>query len=202
MPRNPNKTRCQHPGCRAWAVRAPSADGRAPSSDGRNPSPDGRAPSSDGRNPSPDGRNPSPDGPTPPLCAAHRGRRGGAPPGNQNARTHGFYASTLNPDELADLAVIGQLAGDTTLDAEIVITRIALRRLLHMFQTGTTPGPDPQPLTPQDYANVIGLAFRGCGTLSRLLRARRDLGGEQLDAFQAFMDKALDLLSEELGRQL
>ena len=106
MPKNPNKARCQHPGCRAWAVRDSS----------------------------------------PPLCAAHGGRKGGAPPGNQNALTHGFYASTLTPYELADLDVIGQLAGDTTLDAEVVITRIALRRLLHMFQTGTTPGPEPQPL--------------------------------------------------------
>jgi hypothetical protein len=162
MPKNPNKARCQQPGCRAWAVRDSS----------------------------------------PPLCAAHGGRKGGAPPGNQNALTHGFYASTLNPDELADLDVIGQLAGDTTLDAEVVITRIALRRLLHMFQTGITPGPNPQPLTAQDYTNVIGLAFRGCGTLSRLLRARKDLGGEQSDAFHAFIDEALDLLSEEWNCQL
>jgi hypothetical protein len=71
-----------------------------------------------------------------------------------------------------------------------------------MFQTGTTPGPEPQPLAAQDYTNIIGLAFRGCGTLSRLLRARGDLGGEQLDAFPGFIDEALDLLSEELGRQL
>ena len=44
MPRNPNKARCQHPGCRAWAVRnpAPSLDG--PSPDGPDPSPDGRDP--------------------------------------------------------------------------------------------------------------------------------------------------------------
>ena len=162
MPRNPNKAHCQHPDCRAWAIRDSN----------------------------------------PPLCAAHSDRKGGAPPGNQNARTHGFYASILSPTELADLAAIGQLAGDTTLDAEIIITRIALRRLLHMFQTGTTPGPDPQPLTAQDYASVISLAFRGCGTLSRLLRARRDLGGERLDAFHALMDETLDLVSEQLGRQL
>ena len=162
MPRNPNKAHCQHPDCRAWAVR----DSR------------------------------------PPLCAAHGDRRGGAPLGNQNARTHGFYASTLNPEELADLDDAGELAGDATLDAEIVIARIALRRLLHMFQTGTTPGRDPQPLTAQDYACVIGLAFRGCGTLSRLLRARRDLGGEQLDAFHIFIDEILDFLSEEWGGQL
>ena len=171
MPRNPNKARCTHPGCRAWAVRNSN----------------------------------------PPLCAAHGGRAaspeprrrgGGAPLGNQNARTHGFYASTLDPQERADLDDAGDLAGATSLDAEIIIARIALRRLLHIFHSGTTPGPDPQPLTAQDYVNVIGLAFRGCGTLSRLLRARKDLGGEGLDALQAVIDEVLDDLSEEWGRQL
>ena len=162
MPRNPNKAPCQHPDCRAWAVRDAA----------------------------------------PPLCAAHGGRRGGAPLGNQNARTHGFYASILNSQELADLDAADKLAGGTTIDAEIIITRIALRRLLHMFYTGTTPGPDPQPFTTQDYANVIGLAFRGCGTLSRLFRIRKELGGERMDEFEDFMDGVLDNLSERWGRQL
>jgi len=194
MPRNPNKARCTHPGCRAWAVRGSS--------------PDGRNPSPDGRNPSPDGRNPSLDGPAQPLCAAHGGQstcpepRRGAPLGNQNARTHGFYASTLDPQEHADLDDAGDLAGATTLDAEIIIARVALRRLLHMFHTGTTPGPNPQPLTAQDYVNLIGLAFRGCGTLSRLLRARKAIGGDQPDRLHILFGHILDDLSEELGRPL
>ena len=38
--------------------------------------------------------------------------------------------------------------------------------------------------------------------LSPLLRARRDLGGEQLDAFNTFLDKILDDLSGHWGIQL
>ena len=190
MPRNPNKTRCTHPGCRAWAVRDPSLDGPdqplCAAHGGRSASPES------GRRASPEsGQEPCPEP-----------KRGGAPLGNQNARTHGFYVSTLDPQERADLDRASDLAGATSLDAEIIIARVALRRLLHMFRTGTTPGPDPQPLTAQDYVNVIGLAFRGCGTLSRLLRARKDLGGEGLDALQAVIDEVLDDLSEEWGRQL
>ena len=38
-------------------------------------------------------------GSDPPLCAAHGGTDAqiGAPPGNQNALTHGFYAAPDNP---------------------------------------------------------------------------------------------------------
>jgi hypothetical protein len=51
-------------------------------------------------------RNPSPDGPEQPLCAAHaRLTTGaGAPPGNQNRRTHGAYAAQYHdPPSLAQL---------------------------------------------------------------------------------------------------
>lgn len=66
-----------------------------------------------------------------------------------------------------------------------------------MLQTGATPGADPRPLSVHDYAQVSGLAFRGSGTLSRLLRTRHALGGDQFDAHRAFMDSILDDLSEE-----
>jgi len=107
MPANPNKTRCQQPNCRAWAVR----------------------------------------GSDPPLCSAHAGRSlgAGAPPGNQNARTHGFYASAITRDELADILTH---AADTTLDSEIAITRIALRRrrcVLRRLHSCSSPAPPPAP---------------------------------------------------------
>ena len=158
MPRNPAKTRCQQPNCRAWALR----------------------------------------GSDPPRCSAHSGRAG-APTGNQNRLVHGFYASTLQPDELADLAAH---AGDTTLDAEIAVTRIALRRILGMLLTGLTPGPNPRPLDAHDYARFIALAFHGAGAISRLLRARQQLGGDQSDHILSFLDEALDELSVEWGVEL
>jgi hypothetical protein len=60
-----------------------------------------------------------------------------------------------------ELDTTGKLAGGTSRDAEIIITRVALRRLLQMLHTGTAPGPDPQPLTAQDFTSVIGLTFHG-----------------------------------------
>ncbi len=158
MPRNPHKTRCQQPDCRAWALR----------------------------------------GSDPPRCSAHSGRTG-APAGNQNRLVHGFYASTLQPDELAALAAH---AGDTTLDAEIAITRVALRRILTMLLTGLTPGPNPRPLDAGDYARFIALAFHGAGAISRLLRARHQLGGDQRDEITSFFDQALDELSAKWGIEL
>jgi hypothetical protein len=158
MPRNPNKTRCTVPGCRAWAIR----------------------------------------GSDPPRCSPHSGLTG-APPGNQNRLVHGFYATTLHPQEAADLAAY---AGDTSLDAEIAITRVALRRILGMLLTGYTPGPDPAPLDALDYARYSGLAFQGAATVSRLLRVRHDLGGDGSDAMLGFLGQALDELGSELGLQL
>lgn len=164
MPRNPNKTHCSVPGCRAWAVR----------------------------------------GSDPPRCSPHRGRTDdspgvGAPPGNQNRRIHGFYAKFLHPEEHEELDAN---AGDTTLDAEIAITRVALRRILAMLLTGATPGPDPRPLDAHEYARFIGLAFQGVGAISRLLRARQSLGGDDVDGLSAIINEALDELGEEWGCDL
>jgi hypothetical protein len=54
-------------------------------------------------------------------------RKRGAPIGNQNARTHGFYAKVLTPDEKRELKLAGGMDG---LDQEIAILRIKLRALI------------------------------------------------------------------------
>ena len=157
MPRNPNKTPCSIPGCRAWAIR----------------------------------------GSDPPLCSAHTPGKVGAPPGNRNNFIHGFYASTLHPDDLAGL---DEGAIDTSLDQEIFLVRLALRRIQLMIVTGVTPGPRPQRLDFHDLAHCIRLTFQGTNTLSRLLRVRHDLPGN--DRFMEVMNQALDNLSEEWGIEL
>ncbi len=159
MPRNPHKTRCSVPGCRAWARR----------------------------------------GSQPPLCSAHAGDRVGAPPGNQNRRIHGFYATTLHPQELSDLATC---ASATTLDAEIAITRVALRRIFGMLLTGLTPGPNPRPLDAHDYARFVGLAFQGAGAISRLLRARHALSPGDPGEVHVPMGAILDQLSKDWSIEL
>jgi hypothetical protein len=167
MPRNPHKTPCSVPGCRAWAIR----------------------------------------GSDPPRCSAHRGAGAhpepgpgvGAPPGNQNRLLHGFYATILRPEELADLLVH---AADTSLDAEIAITRVALRRILRMLLTGLSPGPAPRPLDVVDYARFSSLAFQGVATVSRLLRARQDIGDSPNDVVRRIFGEVLDGLGEEWGIDL
>ena len=133
----------------------------------------------------------------PPLCSAHMLGKVGAPFGNRNALTHGFYASALHPDDLKEL---DEAAYDTTLNDEIIVLRIALRRLQRMVLTGLTPDPDPQRLDAQDYARFIGLIFQGINTLSRLLRVRHDLPGN--DRWEEIVNWTLDAPSEEWGIEL
>jgi hypothetical protein len=140
-------------------------------------------------------------GSDPPRCSPHRGQSGpepgpgvGAPPGNQNHLVHGFYATVLHPEELAGLTTY---AADATLDAEIVITRVALRRILGMLLSGTTPAPNPRSLEAEDYARFTALAFQGACTLSRLLRARQALPGAS--PLVSFLDQVLEELGKEWG---
>jgi hypothetical protein len=179
MPRNPNKRRCSTPGCRAWAVR----------------------------------------GLDPPRCVAHTRaqagprpgapppvRRPAAPPADPDHPVHGFYAPVFTRQEVVDL-VAG--AGDPSLDAEIAIARVGLRRVLRMLHTGLAPdsgadpagasaGSAPRPLTVLDYARLAALAFRGVSVVARLLCARQALGGPLSDLLPPGVAEALD----ELGRDL
>jgi len=136
-------------------------------------------------------------GSDPPLCAPHTPGKVGAPAGNQNSLIHGFYSSILHPDDLDALA---DSAWDTTLNDEILIIRIALRRLQRMISSGLTPGPDPQPLGPDHYARFFGLTFQATNTLSRLLRVRSDLPDG--DRWTQIMNTALDALGEQWGLDL
>jgi hypothetical protein len=138
-------------------------------------------------------------GTDPPLCASHAGRAVGAPLGNQNRTTHGFYASGYRSDEIDDLATC---APDTTLDDEIVLIRVALRRLLIMLLTGFTPKPNPQPLSADDYARFIGLSFQGSRAVGYLLRIRSTLPEFAGGGMLPFIGEALDELSAEWGVDL
>jgi hypothetical protein len=134
----------------------------------------------------------------PPRCSPHSGKVG-APEGNRNRLTHGFYSTAVHPEELADFA---SHASEATLLAEIAITRIALRRIFRLLVTGQTPGPNPRPLEARDYARFVGLAFQGAGAISRLLCANHAVGGDKPSEFERAMDAALDTLSAQWGVEL
>ena len=134
-------------------------------------------------------------GTDPPLCSAHsgrnracpeQGRRGaGAPRGNQNARTHGFYAQELTPHELADLVAATTL---TTVEDEVAITRVALRRLFAVL--------NDQPAPSDEIKEIAPLIFAGTGRIARLLRDERVLSGEATDTALGGFGLALDELSK------
>jgi hypothetical protein len=101
-------------------------------------------------------------------------------------KMRGFYDSMFSDEELLD---VGRLAaaGDVSLDQEIGMLRIAMRRVLD---------------APIDPARALQLLGRACSQLATLMRAKRALSGEAADGLAGAFAKALDELSSELGVEL
>lgn len=141
-------------------------------------------------------------GSNPPACAAHDGRTkgAGAPLANVNRQQHGFYSTALDPAELADLVAF---ADDLSLNDEIALARVILRRVMtHLKHPFTGGRPDDQKIDDADLARLAGLVLAGTRTVARLLRDQRALSGEAADGFAGAIAQALDELSTEIGLQL
>ena len=134
----------------------------------------------------------------PPLCSAHAGLNVGAsaPLGNQNRTEHGFYGRLLRNGELADLE---RCSDQATLDDEIGLVRVTLRRVMTRLGRYDLAQDD---LTNEDLTKMAGLVMTGARTLARLLTAQRALSGRTPDSFLEAIGKALDELGPELGLQL
>jgi hypothetical protein len=106
--------------------------------------------------------------------------------GSTKLTTGGFYSKMFSDEELLD---VGRLAaaGDVSLDDEIAMLRIAMRRVLE---------------APIDPARTLQLLGRAAGQLATLMRAKRALSGEAADGLADAFAKALDELSTELGIEL
>jgi uncharacterized protein YjcR len=128
----------------------------------------------------------------PPLCSAHAGRNvgAGAPLGNLNALSHGFYSRTLTPEELSDL---DHRAEPDELDDEIAAARINILRLMRILK---------HELSPANYSRLAGLIFTGANTVGRLMRTKRVLEGQAADGIAGAIAQALDEIGEELGIDL
>lgn len=98
----------------------------------------------------------------------------------------GFYSKMFTDEELLD---VGRLAaaGDVSLDEEIAMLRVAMRRVLE---------------APIDPARTLQLLSRATGQLATLMRAKRALSGDAADGLAGAFAKALDELSTELGIEL
>jgi len=127
-------------------------------------------------------------GSDPPLCSSHGGGRApvGAPAGNQNARSHGFYVNEVaplpDPDDVPD-----SIAG--------VIHDLAVKQArLSKHINGHLESYDIDVL-----ARLLQLHAQTASRLGRLLRDQRALSGEAADGISAAIAQALDELSTELG---
>jgi hypothetical protein len=98
----------------------------------------------------------------------------------------GFYNETFSEDEVLDVARLAA-AGDVSLDEEIGMLRVCMRRVLE---------------ADIDPAKILQLLSRGVGQLATLMRAKRALSGKAADGLADAFAKALDELSTELGVDL
>lgn len=105
------------------------------------------------------------------------GKRG-APRGNQNARTHGYYSKVLRS---ADRLAIEDAAGCEGMDGEIAILRWKIRQLL-----------EKQP-------DNVSLQLEAVRTLSKLLKAKYDLSAEQKNTLKDAILKVLTEAAIPLG---
>ena len=116
----------------------------------------------------------------PPRCAPHSGL-GGAPKGNTNAVTHGFYQKSVSKEEALE---VFSNAENVTLVQEAVLIRVVLRRLMSYLADESTP--------PEKITMIAPLISTGTRALAYLDRHLPDPNALDWDA-------ALDQLSEEWG---
>lgn len=124
-------------------------------------------------------------GSDPPRCGAHRGgtHPPGAPAGNSNALTHGFYSHSNPPAQIT--AVIEDLIAKQKALSDYIDTRL-----------------NEEKTTVESLAHLLALHGQNASRLGRLLRDQRALSGEAADGIAGAIAQALDELSNELGAPL
>jgi hypothetical protein len=128
-------------------------------------------------------------GSDPPRCAAHggslAGRQVGAPPGNQNAVTHGLYAAPEEPPATIEGII-----------ADLARKQAALSVYIDGLLTAEAD------LDLDDVARLLKIHGMNASRLGRLLRDQRALSGDAADGIAGAIAQALDELSTELGVEL
>jgi hypothetical protein len=107
-----------------------------------------------------------------------KNKKRGAPPGNQNARKHGFYSRVLDADEQQDLEQAVLTEG---LDEEIALLRVKIKSILRH---------DPQ---------NVNLILQATGMLSRLITARYHISKEDKQGLAQAISNVLKDVALPLG---
>ena len=115
-------------------------------------------------------------GTEPALCAIHAKRAiGGAPEGNRNAVTHGFYARPEISDVIADLAA----------------KQAQLSQLIDACFDNLSP------YTVPDLIRMLALHGQNASRIGRLLQQQKALGPEVADELSDAINAALDELADQ-----
>jgi hypothetical protein len=132
-------------------------------------------------------------GTDPPRCAAHGGTaaRIGAPPGNQNALKHGYYARTAPGGPLRFLPPEEWTIETIILD--LCIKQARLSRYIEEHSADMSPG---------ELASFLRIHGMNASRLGRLLRDKHALLGDADDAMNEIIREALKELNEEWGTDL
>ncbi len=109
---------------------------------------------------------------------AERGRKRGAPKGNQNARRHGFYAKVLDEAERLDFELASSVGG---IDDEIALLRVKIKSIL---------ANDPE---------NIKLIMQATNTLARLIRTRYNISKDQKKGLKEAIGNVLRDVALPLG---
>jgi hypothetical protein len=104
--------------------------------------------------------------------------KGGAPKGNQNARTHGFYSRVLDESEQRDFEQATRVEG---LDEEIALVRVKIKSLVER---------EPDNLK---------LIMRGMKILEGMLRTRYNIGKEDKQSLKNAIGTVLKDIALPLG---
>jgi hypothetical protein len=115
----------------------------------------------------------------PPLCSAHAGLTG-APKGNTNAVTHGYYQSIVTPQEISSLFTSAE---DVALTQEVALIRVVLNRLAAYLASEELP--------PDKITSIAPLIFSGTRALAFVQKHLPDPNAVDWDA-------VLDELAEDL----
>jgi hypothetical protein len=120
------------------------------------------------------------------YCGAHGGGQGnpGAPAGNTNAVTHGFYTQPS-----VELQGISDVVDD-------LMHRQS--QLSAFIETHVAEGD----IEVADMAKLLGLLGQNASRIGRLLRDQRALSGEAADGLLGALSVALDELGSEWSREL
>jgi hypothetical protein len=122
-------------------------------------------------------------GSDPPLCAPHSGLTG-APKGNTNAMTHGYYRRRVQPGEI-DALYDG--AGELDITHEAVLLRVLLHRLASYLNDPDLPLEKVKSIAPLIVSTSRALAY---------------MQKQLPDPHAIDWDAALDELSKEWGWEL